>query len=625
MFRGLSRQGNMAYLVDGSHLWTLDVSDALNPKLIDRWGPIGHAIKVQAVNTMAYISAVDQGFLIVDTITQTVMGRYTPQGYIMDAYVRPPYAYLAAGRAGLKVIDVSNPASPYEIGSLSTPGYAAGIHVSGSTAFIADCGYLDIVNISTPGSPSLLSSITIPGGNAKEVFADGGFAFVADNGNGLYSVDARVPTAPRIAGGYDVTTSTGFYVNGVAVSQGYAYIASGDRELTAINVSDPYSLMIRQAYPVDPLGVALSGTTVYSLGNYRSVGERKADAFDISTPGSLRHLSAFSQPLSVTSVAGYGNYALALDEEKGLFVVDAANNSVVGTYVPPVPSTDIKTTQGYAFLRDVNHKISIVSLSSPSAPSLRAVIDGISAWSYAVTGERLYIFGMTDGGDDNEIFIYSLASPSTPSFLGSFVLGSADRIAASGDYLYADKGGEVDVIDVSDASSPRALTSFTTVNICADVFYGPIAHDSDFFMENGVLYLFCGGGPFDMLILYEVIKPFVEAYDIRDPRHPRFIDSIALPQGARNRVSAQGDFLFALSGDNNSYTSSLRMFQRVRGKIPGLSGSFIKYSPYAFSGYDGALAASGNNLYIFDDGRRVRIVDLSFPLFPWEKGLVTVQ
>jgi hypothetical protein len=40
--------------------------------------------------------------------------------------------------AGLRVIDVSNPSSPREVGFYDTPGNARGVAVSGSYAYVAD-------------------------------------------------------------------------------------------------------------------------------------------------------------------------------------------------------------------------------------------------------------------------------------------------------------------------------------------------------------------------------------------------------------------------------------------------------------------------------------------------------
>jgi len=46
--------------------------------------------------------------------------------------VRGKYAYVASGRGGLKVFDVSNPSKPRLVGSYKTEGFAIGVDVEGT-------------------------------------------------------------------------------------------------------------------------------------------------------------------------------------------------------------------------------------------------------------------------------------------------------------------------------------------------------------------------------------------------------------------------------------------------------------------------------------------------------------
>ena len=57
---------------------------------------------------------------------------------VMGVAVSGAYAYVADGSGGLRVVDVSDPASPREVGSYGTPLYAYGVAVSGAYAYVAD-------------------------------------------------------------------------------------------------------------------------------------------------------------------------------------------------------------------------------------------------------------------------------------------------------------------------------------------------------------------------------------------------------------------------------------------------------------------------------------------------------
>jgi hypothetical protein len=45
--------------------------------------------------------------------------------------VKDRYAYVAAGDGGLRVIDISDPASPREVGYYDTPGWAQEVALGG--------------------------------------------------------------------------------------------------------------------------------------------------------------------------------------------------------------------------------------------------------------------------------------------------------------------------------------------------------------------------------------------------------------------------------------------------------------------------------------------------------------
>ncbi|RJP23130.1 MAG: hypothetical protein C4520_06870, partial [Candidatus Abyssobacteria bacterium SURF_5] len=58
--------------------------------------------------------------------------------YASDVAVSGSYAYIADGAVGLRIVDVTDPTSPFVAGSIDTPGYAQSVAVSGSYAYIAD-------------------------------------------------------------------------------------------------------------------------------------------------------------------------------------------------------------------------------------------------------------------------------------------------------------------------------------------------------------------------------------------------------------------------------------------------------------------------------------------------------
>ena len=60
-------------------------------------------------------------------------------GYTRDVQVVGNRAYVADDEKGMRVLDVSNPASITELGTFDTPGNAQGaVHVMGNLVYVAD-------------------------------------------------------------------------------------------------------------------------------------------------------------------------------------------------------------------------------------------------------------------------------------------------------------------------------------------------------------------------------------------------------------------------------------------------------------------------------------------------------
>lgn len=109
-----------------------------------------------------------------------------------------------------------------QIGAYDTPGSAYGLELTGTYAYVADCGSgLQIIDISNPTSPTLVGSYDTPT-CAFDVVVAGNHAYVAD-GSTLQLIDISNPDSMTLAGSYNVQSPVGFAVS-VAVAGNYAYL-----------------------------------------------------------------------------------------------------------------------------------------------------------------------------------------------------------------------------------------------------------------------------------------------------------------------------------------------------------------------------------------------------------------
>lgn len=97
-------------------------------------------------------------------------------------------AYVVSSANNFRVIDVSDPVNPTQVGNCLTPSGADGLSIMGGHAYVATTGGLKVINISDPSDPFPAGSFSTPG-MAKAVHVDGGYAFIADREGGMAILD----------------------------------------------------------------------------------------------------------------------------------------------------------------------------------------------------------------------------------------------------------------------------------------------------------------------------------------------------------------------------------------------------------------------------------------------------
>lgn len=351
--------GSYAYVADyDGGLRILDVTVPAAPAETGAYVGVGYALDVAMMGDYACVAEADGGLRIVDIsdpASPTDAGSYTPATYghstavsshsleglspmggglvsQLGVAVAGNYAYVADYH--LRIVDVSNPAAPAEVGHYHSPdgarGYARDVAVVGNYAYVADgYGGLRVVDVSNPAVPTETGFLDTPD-HAYGVTVAGKTAYVADaDGGGLRVVDVSNPGAPSETGFHDTPGSA----VGVAVAGSYAYVADGREGLRVINVSSPETPSETGFYDTEgyAAGVAVSGGCAY-------VTDRRDGGLyviDVTNPPVLAGAGYFYTPGSAWNVAVVGNYVYVADGESGLVILRLLQDSVTGS----VPTT----------------------------------------------------------------------------------------------------------------------------------------------------------------------------------------------------------------------------------------------------------------------------------------------
>jgi hypothetical protein len=224
----------------------------------------GFANNVDVSGNFAYVAAGSAGLQVVNVSDrshpQIVSSRSLP-GNANDVVVAGNHAYVAAGNAGLQIVNISDPLSPTIAGSLNTGGEAWDVVVKGTQAYVANgANGLAIVDVSAPSSPSLLGSLSLSG-TSKGVDVDviRKLAVIALGTNGLAVVNVANPAAPTL-----LATLPGGDVRDVGISGNFVFLADFSRSFTSVDLTNPSQPVLR-ASTSSSLGglledVAINGT-----------------------------------------------------------------------------------------------------------------------------------------------------------------------------------------------------------------------------------------------------------------------------------------------------------------------------------------------------------------------------
>ncbi|NCN25499.1 hypothetical protein GW935_02445 [Candidatus Falkowbacteria bacterium] len=176
--------------------------------------------------------------------TQTAFLNYVGSNNATKVEVSGNYAYIifTAGTPNFVVVDISNPASPVAVGSLTLSGMPFNLFIQGNYAYIASSDNsreLQIIDVTNKVAPVLVGSYDVTGSaDAYGVYVDATRAALVRASSGsreFYLIDVSNPTAPTLTNSLELG-ATGYEV---VISGNYAYVASGNnnQELQVVNIA----------------------------------------------------------------------------------------------------------------------------------------------------------------------------------------------------------------------------------------------------------------------------------------------------------------------------------------------------------------------------------------------------
>jgi hypothetical protein len=454
---------SLAFCGSGEVVFIFDISDSSNPVMLSEEIEVRGLVKdlfYDESNGYIYIAAGHGGLEIwdvSDSLNPQKIGSLEMNGAI-GLTVSGDYVYIADvdhGR-GLRIIDVSTPSNPVEVGSNNTANNAFAVAVSGSYAYLIDYSsisksFLRVFDISDPFAPLAVDSIEVPNAQNVDISIDN-YLYVSADGLRVFDISTDPSTPSQIAY-YEIPGSR---IVEVVLSGNYAYLADRYNGLRVIDISVPSNPneVCNCPTPDWTEDIALFGNYAYVAG--RSAGLLVIDISDFSNPTGV---FSFDTPAYTMGVEISGDYAYLANYDDGLRIIDISdpeNPSEVGCYDTPHEAQDVAVSGNYAYVADYLSGLRVIDISDPENPyevgscNTTLAEDVVVSGNYAYVADGLYGLMVIDISDpENPI---KLDSCETPDHVGN-------RIAISGDYAYVTNNASgLCIIDISDLSSPEGLT-----------------------------------------------------------------------------------------------------------------------------------------------------------------------
>jgi hypothetical protein len=299
----------------------LSIADSTHPALINtshttdryNWG-------VWASRTMnrALVANDYDGLAVVDinNINSPVLDTHVVvAASAEDVSIDGHYCYVADGVAGLRILDVTDPTRPSEIGAIDTTyegmsSYA--VAARDSFAYLTwSYPYFRSVDVSNPGSPRMAGACYPPEGRPRDMALRDSFVYCAEDYQ-FQVVNVARPREPVVVG----TCALPERSREVILSDTLAYVATLAGAVV-VSIARPQNPYVIGSWPRDAMGIDLHDTILYAV-TYSNSTEDALLSLSVANPAAPYVLDSVILPrtmhdvLVVDTIAYVGGWEMRL-------------------------------------------------------------------------------------------------------------------------------------------------------------------------------------------------------------------------------------------------------------------------------------------------------------------------
>lgn len=418
----------------------------LQPVLVSEWpGYRRTPVLDLAVANNALLVA-GHGVQVFDATTGQRHGRWINagvNGLVSSILVSGKLAYVAEYGFGLRVLDITNPLAPVELGTVRENEFwnLEGMAERDQTIFLTGTlhdangpiGTLWVFDVSNPARPVRSARYQQPGYHwhaTRPVFAGSHLLINGGPKSGVWDgaltlLDiSDAPQPGKVAGfGGDLWSSA------VEASGDFAYLALGG-PLAVLDIRNPSRpVETSRINRFQPAQLRRVNSRLYVAGLDVTHSEQSLAILDLEDPGSPKPMGSVPLPQpgfpNRTALVVEGDKAFIGDLEYGVHVVDVARPShpaVVSRIATGGDTFQIALFDHYALLADGPEGLRILDVSNPRQPKEVGRLSAPGMVVAVQVADGRGVLGVEDAGRAS-LWRLDLSHPSEPRILGSFDLG----------------------------------------------------------------------------------------------------------------------------------------------------------------------------------------------------------
>ena len=537
------------------------------------------------------------------------------KGQVLDISIQGNFAYVAAGGAGLYIIDISNPVLPKTLGNFNSRGYSEGVIVEKNYAYLCDGpNGLVIVDISDPTQPQLISTL-YDLNYVYDAAVQEPYVYLAAAGAGVLVADISDKAKPVEIGNFD-TPGNAF---GIAASGKDIYVADGWGGLQVLDASDIKNIKAKATHvtPGWAMDVTVSDNTVAVADSFG--GLQLLDLSTQTTPS----LTGLEFPGGHASkVAISGNSVFLADIRQGVHIVDITSLQkpiAVGSFTPMVYAHAVESSNGYVYVAAQDSGLKVIDVSDPTHPFEVATIHlSGPAVSVALSGTTAYV------ADYEYIYAVDVSNPLQPKISSPTRMLGHTGIATF-------KNNEVKAGDTIYALSRSLTIQGTTLFVACE--WGLILYDiSDHLAIKELSFIqtttstysqteavAVGVSVYQDTAYLAVSHAGLYAINISDPSHPELLGAFSdpLPE-AYGKKNSTVNIMDVVVAPPIAYVLDQVAVRALDisdpANIKGLGALPLPTIPFNNGGgASRSLVLDGKYLYVADNSAGLMVVDVSDP------------